>query len=67
MSAMPAVAVRVDALLAGVAVPYPRPGSMSGIDKRPLAGRVDTGTTGFVGDQQGDLRVHGGPDKAVHH
>ncbi len=67
MSSLPAIAVRVDALLAGIAVPYTRPGSMSGIDKHPLAGRVEIGTTGLAGDQQGDLRVHGGPDKAVHH
>jgi MOSC domain-containing protein YiiM len=63
----PATAVRVDALLAGVALPYTRPGSMSAIDKHPLAGRVAIAAWGLVGDQQGDLRVHGGPDKAVHH
>src|SRR5690606_2988653 len=65
MSVLPAV--RVDALLAGAAKPYTRPGSRSAIDKRPLAGTVSIGTLGFDGDEQGDPRVHGGPDKAVHH
>jgi MOSC domain-containing protein YiiM len=59
--------VRVDALLVGSAKPYTRPGSSSAIDKHPLAGTVSIGELGFVGDQQGDPRVHGGPDKAVHH
>ncbi|GAA3922787.1 MOSC domain-containing protein [Luteimonas lutimaris] len=60
-------AVRVDVLLAGAARPYTRPGSRSAIDKHPLAGMVAIGTLGFDGDEQGDPRVHGGPDKAVHH
>jgi len=61
------VVVHVDALLAGVARPYTRPGSMSAIDKRPLEGPVAIGELGIVGDEQGDRRAHGGPDKAVHH
>ena len=65
MNAAPCV--RVDALLAGKARPYTRPGSRSGIDKHPLAGEVRIGELGIVGDEQGDLRVHGGPDKALHH
>ena len=59
--------MRVDALLAGKARAYTRPGTMSGIDKRPLAGEVRIGELGIEGDEQGDPRVHGGPDKAVHH
>lgn len=37
------------------------------IDKRPVADgvRLALSTTGFDGDEQADLRVHGGPDKAV--
>ncbi len=62
-----ALAARVDALLAGKARPYTRPGSASGIDKRPLEGEVRFGELGIVGDEQGDPRVHGGIDKAVHH
>ncbi|MDN5782865.1 MAG: MOSC domain-containing protein, partial [Luteimonas sp.] len=60
-------AVRVDALLVGSAKPYTRPGSRSAIDKQPFAGIVSIGELGFAGDEQGDPRVHGGPDKAIHH
>ena len=57
----------VDALLIGRAKPYTRPGSFSGIAKHRCSGSVHIGTLGLAGDQQGDPRVHGGPDKAVHH
>ena len=63
----PGTGVRVDALLTGVAVPYTRPGSRSGIAKTPRNGPVRIGELGLDGDEQGDLRVHGGIDKAVHH
>ena len=63
----PALQVRVDALLTGTARPYTRPGSRSGIDKQPRTDSVQLGALGFEGDEQGDPRVHGGPDKAVHH
>ena len=59
--------VRVDALLTGRATPYTRPGSFSGIDKHACSGAVHIGALGLAGDEQGDPRVHGGPDKAVHH
>ncbi len=57
---------RVLAVLRGRAVPYTRPGSRSAIAKAPVAGPVAVGTLGLDGDEQGDPRVHGGPDKAVH-
>ncbi|MBP2297421.1 MOSC domain-containing protein [Azospirillum picis] len=59
--------VTLKAVLAGKAVPFGRPGMASAIDKHPLDGAVEVGETGLAGDQQGDLRFHGGPDKAVHH
>lgn len=34
--------------------------------KQPVNGPLELGPEGFVGDQQADRRVHGGPDKAVH-
>lgn len=40
---------------------------MSGIFKVALAGPVAIGPLGLAGDQQADRRVHGGPEKAVHH
>jgi MOSC domain-containing protein YiiM len=57
----------IDSLLRGRARPYTRPGSVSAIAKTPFAGRVHIGEAGVDGDEQGDRRVHGGPDKAVHH
>lgn len=53
-------------VLAARAVPYTRANSRSAIDKQPLAGEVRVSTLGLDGDEQGDARVHGGPDKAIH-
>ncbi len=39
---------------------------MSAIGKRPVEGRVRVEGANVTGDQQADLRVHGGPDKAVY-
>jgi len=39
---------------------------MSAIHKAPVEGRVAAGPEGLDGDEQADLRVHGGPDKAVY-
>lgn len=44
----------------------PESGRPTGIYKSPLRAPVLLGTEGFAGDQQADLRVHGGPEKAVH-
>jgi MOSC domain-containing protein YiiM len=38
----------------------------SAIVKGPVAGPVRVGSGGLDGDAQADLRVHGGPDKAVY-
>ena len=59
--------IRIDTVLTGRAVDYTRPGSRSAIDKRAVRDAVEVGINGIVGDEQGDLRVHGGPDKAIHH
>lgn len=57
----------VAALLTGRAVDFTRPGSRSAIAKVPTSARLALVETGLRGDEQGDLRVHGGPDKAIHH
>lgn len=57
---------RLRAVLVGLAQPYTRADSRSAIDKRPVDGPVVVGPLGLAGDEQGDPRVHGGPDKAVH-
>lgn len=57
---------RLREVLSGKARPYTRAGSLSGIAKHPVPGAIAVGPRGLIGDEQGDLRVHGGPDKAVH-
>ena len=43
------------------------PGNIrSGFFKQPAAGRVAAGELGLAGDEQADLRVHGGADKAIY-
>jgi MOSC domain-containing protein YiiM len=61
------VAARVLSLNVGRAgtVPWRGRAVASAIDKRPVAGRLALSATGLEGDEQADLRVHGGPDKAV--
>lgn len=56
---------QVRAVLTGRAVAFAR-GRRSAIAKTPRPGRVAVGPLGVDGDEQGDTRFHGGPDKAVH-
>lgn len=56
----------ITAILTGKAAPYTRKGSLSGILKTPRH-EVSVTKMGLVGDEQGDRRVHGGPEKAIHH
>jgi MOSC domain-containing protein YiiM len=44
----------------------PVSGRPTGIYKQRANAPLDLGLTGFAGDRQADLRVHGGADKAVH-
>lgn len=46
--------------------PLPESGRPTGIYKHPVTTRIEVGPAGFLGDQQADRRVHGGPEKAVH-
>ena len=62
-----AVSLTICDVLAGKAVEFTRSGSRSAIAKSPLEGRQRITALGIAGDEQGDLRVHGGPDKAIHH
>ncbi len=57
---------RILSVQVGSARAFTRPGSISAIVKEPVAGLVQLGFLGLEGDEQGDKRVHGGPDKAVH-
>lgn len=53
--------------LTGPIRPLPGSDAQSAIAKAPVAGPLWLGTEGFEGDAQADRRVHGGPEKAVHH
>lgn len=55
------VSVRV-----GRAAPLGPEGVLSGFIKHAVAGPVEVTPTGIIGDEQADLRVHGGPEKAVY-
>ena len=56
----------VRAVQIGRAAPLGPDGVMSGFVKQPVQGRVEVGSLGLAGDEQADLEVHGGPDKAVY-
>lgn len=53
-------------LYVGQVRPLPESGRPSGIYKAPVSGPIWLDKLGFSGDEQADLRVHGGPEKAVH-
>ncbi|MBI4990271.1 MAG: MOSC domain-containing protein [Rhodocyclales bacterium] len=57
----------IAAVFAGSVRPLPPEGHPSGIVKEAMAGPVLLGPLGLEGDAQADRRVHGGPDKALHH
>jgi MOSC domain-containing protein YiiM len=50
----------------GRAAPLGPEAVLSGFVKHAVLSPVDVTPTGIVGDQQADLRVHGGPEKAVY-
>lgn len=57
---------RIVELRRGTARPFGPNGELSAIDKQPVPGPVQVSATGMEGDEQGDPRHHGGPDKALH-
>lgn len=59
-------AFRIAPLRIGRARPLGPQGVPSAIDKAGVQGPVPAGTLGLEGDEQGDRRHHGGPDKALH-
>lgn len=57
----------IRALNLGKARPFRGDDSLSAIAKEPTDQPVIIGPLGLEGDEQADLTVHGGPDKAIHH
>jgi MOSC domain-containing protein YiiM len=58
---------RIGRLLTGPVQPLGPRAVPSGIDKAAVVGSAWLGREGFTGDEQGDRKHHGGPEKAVHH
>lgn len=56
----------IDAVLTGKARSF-RDREASAIAKTPVDGSLAVGFLGIDGDEQADLTVHGGIDKAIHH
>ncbi|MBL0914339.1 MAG: MOSC domain-containing protein [Sphingopyxis sp.] len=56
----------IDAVLTGKARSF-RGDEASAIAKTPADGALHVGFLGIDGDEQADLSVHGGVDKAIHH
>lgn len=54
-------------LLTGKSAPLASSNRQSGIAKSPARSPLMLEPEGFTGDEQADRRVHGGPEKAVHH
>lgn len=54
-------------LLTGPVAPLAGSPATSAIAKMPVSERLWLGSEGLAGDAQADRRVHGGPEKAVHH
>ena len=54
-------------VLTGTSRPFRGADEPSAIAKAPVTGPVAIAKLGLAGDEQADLSVHGGPDKAIHH
>jgi MOSC domain-containing protein YiiM len=57
---------RVISIHVGKVTPLGSEGVPSGFVKHAITGPVNVTSLGILGDEQADLRVHGGPDKAVY-
>jgi len=57
----------VPRVFAGSVRPMPGDGRPTGIFKQPVAGPMHIGLEGLACDAHADRRVHGGPEKALHH
>lgn len=63
----PALSTSITAIYTGRVQRMPGDSRTTGIFKQPVAGPLQVGIEGLAGDQQADRRVHGGPEKALHH
>ena len=65
-AALPKTTGRVHEILAGRAIPFGGQATLSAIQKHPITGEVRIMRHGIECDEQGDRRIHGGVDKAIH-
>ena len=63
---MPDIQPSILSIQVGKAAPLEASGVLSGFVKRIVRGPVVIAPLGLTGDEQADLSVHGGPDKAVY-
>jgi MOSC domain-containing protein YiiM len=63
---MPDIQPSILSIQVGKAAPLGPSGVLSGFVKRIVRGPVVIAPLGLTGDEQADLSVHGGPDKAVY-
>ncbi len=66
MNSINSIGASVGSVQVGQIAPLGHEGVPSGFIKRPVTGAVMVERLGLDGDQQADLRVHGGADKAVY-
>ena len=59
--------IPIRSVLIGRSQPFRGAAEPSAIAKTPVSGLVAVGRLGLAGDEQADLAVHGGVDKAIHH
>jgi MOSC domain-containing protein YiiM len=62
----PQILGRVHSVQTGRIAPLGPDGVPSAFVKKPIVGSVQVGPLGLAGDEQADLRVHGGPTKAIY-
>ncbi|TDU28680.1 MOSC domain-containing protein YiiM [Panacagrimonas perspica] len=63
----PTLSTPITAIYTGRVQLMPGDSRTTGIFKHAVTGPLQVGVEGLEGDQQADRRVHGGPEKALHH
>jgi MOSC domain-containing protein YiiM len=56
---------KISLFIGGISA-LPNSGRPTAMFKQQAIGPLELGPEGFIGDEQADRRVHGGPEKAVH-
>lgn len=62
----PVINARIDGIFVGRSAPLGTGNVPSAFVKTRVSGAIEAGVSGLTGDEQADLRVHGGPDMAIY-